>query len=222
MLAYLNNVMVPLKILELIDKLDEYHAQYARLLPLNFYKNCSLIDIQLYHPSKTTTLIFSAVFNADRAILLTGNSNIVESLSRFLLTLKNEKNVISYLQFFGAYAHIKGKPFQIISNFNEISFDQETDKKIQEIKTSFFSPRHIEGSFEKEGWQRIETCLLYGDALHSGVFKIFLDGRVFVESHSCIFDKLLILKRQYDGVFRIPRPLLSYSYYTWNSKSYGY
>jgi TPR repeat protein len=47
--AYIDRVTASFEILELTERLNGYVSQYARLLPLKFYKNCNLLDIQLYN-----------------------------------------------------------------------------------------------------------------------------------------------------------------------------
>ena len=98
--ANLDKVIASFEILELVEKLDGYLGQYARYLPLNFYKECSLVDIQLYNPSNKNTLIFSAIFNTGNAILLNAKSNVIHTLNPYLLTFNNKNCTIDYLRFF--------------------------------------------------------------------------------------------------------------------------
>ncbi|WP_347888499.1 SEL1-like repeat protein [Nitrosomonas europaea] len=207
----LDKIITPLDILELTDRLGNYMGQYARLLPLNFYKNCHLVDIQLYNPSNNDTLIFSAILNTERAILLNGKSNVIHSVNRHLLAFNDKKNTLAYLQFFCSYAQTEHGPFQIITKLNEISFDEGVDQLVlDKITASLFSPRHIAGNSKNEGWQEFEACVLYGDALLASTFKLFQDGRVSMEDDNCIIDNLPILQRRYNGIFRTPlRPFNS-------------
>lgn len=203
--TYLDKVIAPFEILGFAEMLDGYLGQYARILPLNFYKGCHLADIQLYNPSNMSTLIFSAVFNTDNAILLTGECNIISKLNSNLLAFDREKSTIEYLLFFNSYVQDDHGPFQIISNLNEIPFDKEEDQHLRdEIKTSFFSPRYVEGCFEREGWQKFEACVLYGEYFYISTYKVFPNGMISMEDATPILDKLPILRRQYHGVFRTP------------------
>ena len=103
------------------------------------------------------------------------------------------------------YDHRDNGPIQIISNLNEIPFEKEADQDIQDkIRENFFSPRHIKGHFEREGWQKFEAYVLFGDALSVSAYKVFSDGMISREDDRIILDKLPILQRQYDGVFRTP------------------
>lgn len=204
--ACLDKAIASFEILELVEKLDGYLGQYARLLPLKFYKDCNLVDIQLYEPSSKRTLIFSAIFNAENSILLNGRSNVIDGLNPHILALDDKKSTIDYLQFFSTYVQAGHGPFQIISDLDEIPIAKKSSQYIQdEVKVSFFSPRYIEGRFEKDGWQRFEACALYRDALFVTALKVFSDGMILFENNAPIHDKLPILQRQYYyGIFRTP------------------
>lgn len=214
----LEKITIPFEILELSSNLDGYIGQYARLTPLSFYKDCNLVDIQLYNPSNNDTLIFSAIFNTERALLLNGiGIDIINKLNRHLLSFDDKKSTTSYLQFYCSYAR---DPFQIISNLNEVTFDKNENRHIyDEIKASLFSLQYVEGNFENEGWQKfkgwalwrgtvltstLDPTVIRKSALFTSTFKVFADGNVSTENKVCVFDKLPILQRQYNGIFRTP------------------
>ncbi len=90
----LDKVITPFEILELVEKLDGYVGQYARRLPLSFYKDCDLVDIQLYNPSNKNAFIFSAVVNTEGAILLNRKANIIHGLNPYLLVFDAEKSTV--------------------------------------------------------------------------------------------------------------------------------
>ena len=205
----LDKIIVPFQILGLVNNFNGYFGQYGRHLPLNFYKDCSLVEIQFHNPTNKNTLIFSAIINAENAILLNGKSNIIHKLNPYLSDFDDKQSTIDYLHFFCSYVRGDAGPFQIISNLNEIPFEKGASQNIQdEIKKSFFRPQYIEGDFGSEGWQKFEASVLYDDALFVVTFKVFPNGLVFMEGDNRIAEGLPILQRQYDGVFRTPlRPL---------------
>ena len=202
---HLDKIIVPLQILGLVNNFDGYFGQYGRYLPLNFYKDCNLVDMQFDNPINKNTFVFSAIFNAESAVLLNSEADIIHSLNPYLLTIGDKKSALDYLQFFCSYVHGDTGPFQIISNLNEIPFREEANKDIQnKIKKDFFKPRYIEGDFDKEGWQKFEACVLYKNALYTAIFKVFPNGMIDMENDNPIATGLFIHQRQYDGVFRTP------------------
>lgn len=204
--ACIDKVIVPFEILELSEILDNYTGQSARLLPLVFYQDCSLVDIQLYNPSNNNKLIFSAIFNDEYALLLNGKSDTLYSLNRHVLSLDESKSAINYLRFFCSYVQSEYGPFQLITHLDEIPFkDEGMDQNIRDtIKASIHNPEYLEGSFERDGWQAFKACVLYGGALFSSVMRVFSNGRVSLEEDRAIADNLLLLQRQYHGIFRTP------------------
>lgn len=208
--ACLDKVVTQFEILGLAEKLDGYLVQYARRSPLSFYKNCNLMDVQLYNPSNENTLIFSAIVSPESAILLNGKENFIYNLGPYLLTFDDESNTLDYLKFCCSYTHFENKPIQIISNLNEIPFDegisQDARNRLKEflrINGLFFSPQYIGGDFGREGWQQFEVCILDGNVWGVGTFRIFFDGGASTVD-TCHVLELPILQRQYDGVFRTP------------------
>jgi hypothetical protein len=112
---------------------------------------------------------------------------------------------MNYLNFFCSYVRGNDGPFQIIFDLNEIPFVKNASSEIQEkIKISIFSPRNIEGSIAIEGWEKFETCVLYGSALFVVVYKVFRNGSISMENNHCIFANLPILKRKYKDILRTP------------------
>ncbi len=210
----LDKVLTPFEILGLVEKLDGYFGQYARSMPLSFYKNCSLVDIQIYNQSSDMdTLIFSAIFNAENAILLHYDFDLIKSLSPYLLSFSDEKSVIDYLTFCTLYdKEVGSRNYQLISNLKELPCEKEEIQRIQErTKHNFFRPQHVNGSFEIEGYQQFKAVILFDNALWGGMFDVFSDGNYFnSECCDCIIDDVAILRRQYGGVFRTPLRSLNY------------
>lgn len=201
----LNKIIIPFEILELSEISDDYIGQYGRFIPLSFYKDCNLVEIQLCNPSNNNTIVFSAIFNSERAFLLTGKQDIIHAINPYLLSLNSKESTIAYLVFFYSYILGENGPYQIISSINEIAFDEDVNQHIQdEIKSSLFSPHYIEGNFAEEGWQTYGACVLYENALYITIFKIFPNGNISIEFSDRIFNELPILRRQYNGIFRIP------------------
>lgn len=209
----LEKLAASFQILAVIKNLENYSPQCARVLPLNFYPNCSLVDIQFYNEITKNRLIISAVFNASNAILLNGNLHIIYDLNRSLLRVDSEQVAINYLQFLCSHVYDDYGPYQIITNLNEIPFVNDASISIiDKFKTSFFRPKWEKDPFHE--WKEIESshiykaCVLYGDALYATTFQMYLNATINVKEMNCIIEKLPILCRQYDGVFRSPlRPL---------------
>lgn len=198
----LEKIAAPVEILEIDQILNGYFYQYARLLPLTFYKNCNLIDIQLYNPSSKNTIIFSAIINTynERAILLNGKPDIIYFLNQHLFSFEDPSSALDYLRFFSSHLQ---PPFQIICDFNEIPFDIDADRDLRNrVKEVSFTPECQEGSFKKEGWQKFLTCVLCESNLYSSIFKVFPDGAVSIEENDLMLENLPILHRQYGGTFR--------------------
>lgn len=210
--ACLDQLTASFEILGITKNLTGYKGQYARRLPLNFYKDCNLVDIQLYDPSTKDILIVSAVFNTKRAILLTGRRDTILALNRHILSFEGKSSTLDYLQFFSSNILNQHKPYQIITDLNEIPFDTEADQYvIDKIKDSIFVPRSIEfiprcfeGRLPTEGWEKLEACFLLGNNLYIQTFEVFLNGMISLKEGSCILNKLPILQHEYDGIFRKP------------------
>lgn len=205
--AYINAIIGSLEILGIEKILDDTLTQHVRLLPVDFYKDCFLVDIQFYNPSNNNTLISSAIFNNNRAILLDGTPELINALNKYFLSLGDRDSAIQYLQFHNSYVQDKqgAGPFQIISNLNEIPFNEKVCQSlVDDIKSLFFIPQYIEGSFEKEGWQKFKACVLFKDALFAAAFKVFYDGMISLEDNDDDFTlyDLPIHQRKYYGVFR--------------------
>ncbi|SHL59100.1 TPR repeat [Nitrosospira sp. Nsp11] len=210
--ACLDRLIASFEILGITKNLTGYKGQYARRLALNFYKDCNLVDIQLYDPSTKDILIVSAVFNTTRAILLTGKRDIIFDLNHHILSFEGKSSTLDYLQFFCSNVLNQHKPYQIITDLNEIPFDTEADQYvIDKIKDSIFVPRSIEfiprcfeGNLPKEGWEKLEACVLHGNNLYFQTFEVFLNGWISLKDGSCILNELPILQHEYDGIFRKP------------------
>lgn len=205
-----NKLTASFEILEVIDIMNGCMCQYGRWLPLSFYEGCYLVDIQICNPLNGNMVIFSAVIN-DRRGLLLGDPHIIYELNQYLLSLCSKEMAIDYLRFLGAHAHSNNGPIQIISDVNEIPFKNNVTLPLpsKDGKEFSFKPKFIEGSFEKEGWQQLEVWALLQNRIYVSTFKVFSNGNFDIEEEIFI-SELLILQRQYHFIFRTPlRPLNS-------------
>lgn len=205
-----NKLTASFEILEIIDSMNGCVCQYGRWLPLSFYDGCYLVDIQICNPLNGNTVIFSAVINDIRGLLL-GDPHIIYELNQYLLSLYSKELAIDYLRFLGAYAHSNNGPIQIISDVNEIPLKNNVTLLLpaEDGKEFSFKPKFIEGSFEKEGWQQLEVWALLQNGIYISTFKVFSNGNFDIEEEIFI-SELLVLQRQYHFIFRTPlRPLNS-------------
>lgn len=198
-----NKLTTSFEILEIIDSMNGCVCQYGRWLSLSFYEGCYLVDIQICNPLNGNTVIFSAVFNDSRGLLL-GDPHIIYELNQYLLSLDSKELAIDYLRFLGAYAHSNYGPIQIITDVNEIPFENKVTLRTSEVGKKFsFKPKFIEGSFEKEGWQQLEVWVLLQNRIYVSTFKVFSNGNFDIEEEIFI-SELLILQCQYHFIFRTP------------------
>lgn len=206
----LEKVIPAIEILELTKKFDGYVYQYGRCLRLNFYKeDCDLIDIQLYNPLNKNILIFSAIINANSALLLDGKKDIIHELNRHLLHLDDETHTVEYLQFFCSYVQFNQAPLLILFSSDEIPFKSGVKQYLKSLaKTIFSTPVYIGGTFKKEGYQEFKVCALHEKTLLICIFKVRFDGQVSLDDYTETAN-LPILLRNYNEIFRTP--LNSYS-----------
>ncbi|HCB15344.1 MAG TPA: hypothetical protein DEP36_17500, partial [Gammaproteobacteria bacterium] len=164
-----------------------------------------LIDAQFHWLDQQAPRLCSGMIGPKGVLLLNGKSDILHTINPHLLSFNATHAEESYLGFFCAFVRGDEGPFQVISEVGEIPVGDSLEKSLlNRLRESIAPMQYLDGSFEKDGWQRYEATILYSNAVFKTTLKLMPSGMVDMESDEPIAVELPILRRQYDGPLRTP------------------
>jgi TPR repeat protein len=205
-IAVLVSVGMQLEAEGLDNGLDTLAVQRLRRMPLPFYRDCSLVDIQLQRDGQDMPLLTSALVSSMGAAMLNGTSNLFHAINQDVLTLTDDETTIAYLRFFCAFIRSEDGPFLIVDEPRALPIDHGAERATlaPEVQAAIQPPRALDGTLDSDGWRRFECSLLYGRALFHAILKVAATGMVAMEGDKQIAADLPIRERRYDGIFRTP------------------
>ncbi|HCS90656.1 MAG TPA: hypothetical protein DIW77_11570 [Chromatiaceae bacterium] len=205
-IAVLVSVGMQLEAEGLDNGLDTLAVQRLRRMPLPFYRDCSLVDIQLQRDGQDMPLLTSALVSSMGAAMLNGTSNLFHAINQDVLTLTDDETTIAYLRFFCTFFRGEDGPFLIVDEPRALPIDHGAERATlaPEVQAAIQPPRALDGTLDSDGWRRFECSLLYGRALFHAILKVAATGMVDMEGDKQIAADLPIRERRYDGIFRTP------------------
>ena len=187
------------------DKLESLNVQRMRSTSLAFYKNCSLVDVQLGRRGGDSVQFVSALVTQTGAALLDGKSDILHAVNPYLLELMNNEAACAYLRFFCMFVHGNDGPFQIVEDISDLSAEVVQFIASNQVACEAISHlRLIETGPESGGWYQFVGCLLHGNALYQATFKVLANGNVGMPNGQPLIDTLPFHGPRFEGIFRIP------------------
>jgi TPR repeat protein len=103
---------------------DGIKFQSIRQMPLPFYADCALLDVQLQRNAEEVPVLASALVSPTGAALLDGGSSaqFLPAINPVLLQLTNDETITTYLRFFCTFFRGEEGPFQIVEKPLAIPF----------------------------------------------------------------------------------------------------
>ena len=189
----------------LADELESLDVQRIRSAPLIFYKNCSLVDLQLRRSGDNSERFVSALVTLTGAAILDGKSDLLHAINPYLLALTSNETASAYLRFYCTFVRGDSGPFQIVDEFGDLPNEAVEFLQKSQATREAISPLCLvdRGSENEEGWRRFVGCVLYGNALFQATFKVWDKGVVEIMDDQGLVSDLPVQGPRFEGIFRM-------------------
>ncbi len=185
--------------------LENPSCSNLRQLPLLCYPEFSLVDAEFHWSDQQLPLLCSALVGPQRAILLKGTADILQTINPHILSLNSKGAAENYLRFYCAFVRGEKGPFHIVSTIDDIPIEGTPGKTFPaDLCSQLSRVRYLDGTFEDDGYQRYEATLMYADGIFRATMKLDRSGKIDMEGDELIAASLPILQREYIGAFRTP------------------
>jgi len=190
---------------EVASSLEGARCRAIRGLPLSFYPDCTLLDLQFEWPdtAASSPSLMSAIVGPAGAVVLDYRSDLIQAINHELLRVDDEDAARDYLRFFCGFVAGDEGPFHIVEESDAIPIlGDAQDSLPEDLQNAIVPMRALGEHVETHGYQRFDACILYSNALFKSTLKLFPSGLIEMEGEEPIASDLPIHVRRYDGPFR--------------------